>query len=232
MNKRFLSYVAVFIVGVVVGSVSSLLIYWALVGGSGQASQPITAPTVVVVETPIETAEASNTTTLYRIDPAASEARFSLLDDGRDVVGVTNEVAGDILVDLENPQNTTLGIMRVNLRTLQTDSRQRDQAIRADILLSAQDAFEFGEFTPTELNGLPAEVQIGEPFSFVIEGNLSLRGIQQAVTFDTTVTLVDQETLIGEAQATVLRSDYQLEGVVGASDEVQIVVELQATALE
>lgn len=232
MNKRFLSYVAVFIVGVVVGSVSSLLIYWALVGGSGQASQPITAPTVVVVETPIETAEASNTTILYRIDPAASEARFSLLDDGREVVGVTNEVAGDILVDLENPQNTTLGIMRVNLRTLQTDSRQRDQAIRADILLSAQDAFEFGEFTPTELNGLPAEVQIGEPFSFVIEGNLSLRGIQQAVTFDTTVTLVDQETLIGEAQATVLRSDYQLEGVVGASDEVQIVVELQATALE
>src|SRR5690606_26035007 len=100
--------------------------------------------------------------TVYRIVPEASEVRFVIDEVLRGspytVVGTTSEVAGDIAVDTTTPSNTEVGTIRVNARTLTTDSDQRNRALRSFILKSADDAYEFVEFQPTALEGLPESV--------------------------------------------------------------------------
>src|SRR6185436_15591004 len=125
-------------------------------GEPEQASSPITAP---------ELNTSDPKTTTFQIVPAESEVRF-LIDEvlrGEPVtvVGRTDQVAGLIAVDPTNPTNTTIGTIRVNARTLVTDSDQRNRALNNRILQT--DQFEFIEFTPSEIQGLPEQVTLGEP---------------------------------------------------------------------
>lgn len=147
---------------------------------------------------------------LYRIISEESEASFAVdetLPLGT-AIGRTNQVAGDILVDFNEPHNSQLGTIRVNLRTLETDRLDRDYSIRCCILLTAQNAYEFADFVPTLISNLPDQVQIGQVIPFQITGNLTLRGITQTVTFDVSLTMVSGEELQGIATAIINRSNF------------------------
>jgi polyisoprenoid-binding protein YceI len=105
---------------------------------------------------------------LFRIVPEESEVRFivdEIMPPRNGLVGNTNQVAGDIIVDLDHPRNSRVGTIRVNLRTLRTDEPGRDQALRGEILLSARPEYEFSDFAPTAISGLPDSVSIGQPFN-------------------------------------------------------------------
>lgn len=123
-------------------------------------------------------------------------------------IGRTNQVAGDILVDFNEPHNSQLGIIRVNLRTLKTDRLDRDYSIRCCVLLTAQDAYEFTDFVPTLISNLPDQIRIGQVIPFQITGNLTLRGITQTVTFDISLTVVSDTELRGIATAIINRSNF------------------------
>ena len=58
---------------------------------------------------------------------------------GGQVIGATDQVAGDILIDFENPEASRVGQIRVNVRTLRTDNNVRDRAIRSFVLESGQE---------------------------------------------------------------------------------------------
>jgi polyisoprenoid-binding protein YceI len=210
----------------------AVVAYILISGGSGEASAPISAP-----ELAAEGAES----TLFRIVSEESEVRF-LIDEllrGQPVtaVGRTDQVAGDILIDTDNPSNSQLGAIRVNVRTLATDSSFRDRAIRSRILMSAQDEFEFSEFVPTSLTGLPQSVTLGESVDLSVTGDLTVRDITREVTFQVTVTPVSETRLEGLAKATVLRSDYDLNipsvpNVANVSDEVRLEIGFVALAVD
>lgn len=178
---------------------------------------------------------------LFRIDTAQSEARFNIPETLRGeritVVGTTDQVAGDIVVDFANPSASQVGTIRINVRTLATDNNFRNDAIRGRILQSARDEFEFSEFTPTELIGLPDNVAVGDTITFQIVGDLTIRDITNGVTFDATVT-VDSETQIsGLASATVLRGDYNLvipsvPQVSDVGEDVLLEIDFVATLVE
>ena len=89
------------------------------------------------------------------IVPEQSEVLFRidemLFGDPNTVVGTTNEVAGDLLLDFDNPSNSQIGLIRINVRTLSTDNAIRNRALRGQILEVNRDEFEFAEFTPTQL---------------------------------------------------------------------------------
>src|SRR5437762_12731654 len=104
-------------------------------------------------------------------------------------VGKTNQVAGDIVVNLDNPSSSTIGTIRIGARTLATDSSMRDRMIRSQILQSAQDQYEYINFAPTSISGLPDKVVAGEAIPIEIVGNLTLDGQTHAETFKGTVTL-------------------------------------------
>ena len=155
---------------------------------------------------------------LYRISRDESEVRFSMgipsaevveREDG--VVGVTEDVAADIIVDLGNPANSQLGLVRVNARTMSTGRGFLDPIIRGSILLSAQDEYEFIEFQPTNLIGLPDSIAIGDTIEFQIEGDLTLIDVTNSVLFDVTVTLVDESRLEGFAIGSIFHADFEME---------------------
>jgi polyisoprenoid-binding protein YceI len=176
---------------------------------------------------------------LFQIVPDSSQVSFTTHEELRGspntVVGTTNQVAGQIYVDFNTPSNSQVGVIRVDVRTLATDNEFRNRAIRTAILQSSQDQYEYAQFTPTALQGMPDKVTIGQAVSFQIVGDLTLRDITQSVTFDTTVTVVSDTRLEGTATATVTRAQYQLEipsvpGVANVSDNVQLQIDFVATA--
>lgn len=147
---------------------------------------------------------------LFRIVSEESEARFSVFETFPlgTAIGRTNQVAGDIIVNFNNPSNSQIGEIRINVRTLKTDDPDRDRSIRCCVLLSAQDIYEFADFVPTAITGLPDRVQVGERVSFQVTGNLTLRGITRPVTFTVSLTLTSPSEIRAVADATVNRSDF------------------------
>jgi polyisoprenoid-binding protein YceI len=175
---------------------------------------------------------------IFEIVPGESEARF-LIDEvlrGADVtvVGTTDQVAGQIGLDPNAPQSAQVGVIQVNARDLATDSEFRDRAIKNAILLTNE--HEFVTFTPTAIEGLPETVTVGQPFSFQINGDLSIAGSTQAVVFEVTVTPMSDTEISGTAVTTVLYRDFGLNipdspAVDTVADEVRIELDFIARAV-
>ncbi len=151
---------------------------------------------------------------LYRIVPEESEVRFEIDEILRGaptrVVGTTNQVAGDFIIDFTDLEASQLGTLRINVRTLRTPEERRDRAIRSRILESASDQYEFTTFEPVRLEGLPETLEMGQPAPFQIVGNLTIRDITREVTFDAEMTLVAPDRVEGTAVTTILRGDFEL----------------------
>lgn len=291
MSRRTLNIIGILIL-MGITAIISVFGYILVVGGSGQASQPISAPTLDVnatatpdanaLETQVavlsqqvadlqatnaalaagggsqstdaptpeaaapttepttEPAAAQPAATLFRISADDSEVKFELDELLRGapthVVGTTNQVAGDILVDFAAPANSRVGEIRINARTLATDQEFRNRAIRSEILESAKDEYEFISFTPTAIEGLPDSVEVGQQITFKITGDLKIRDITQSVIFDVTAT-ASEDRLEGSATTTVTRTQYSLEipqvpSVADVTDEVILTINFVALKVE
>ncbi len=185
-----------------------------------QPSGPITAPDLEV---------AAAGTTNFQIVSAESEVRFKvdevLRGEPKTVVGITNQVAGNIALDPTNPGNSQVGVIRINARTLKTDNDRRNQTINNRILQTEQ--FEFIEFAPTALEGFSGEVSIGETVTFQIKGDLTIRDVTKPVTFEVTATPISDTRLEANAKSTLRHKDFGLAipnvpFVADVSDEVQL----------
>lgn len=199
-------------------------------------SEATTATTAVVETTePAEVADAS--AVLYQIDKAESSVSFEIDEilggNPFRVVGVTTEVAGEVLIDFGDPGASQLGTIVINVRTLATDSNFRDRAIRGPILGSSRDENEFATFEPTDIEGFPDSVTMGDQVPLRITGTFSLSGESRPVTFDTEVTVVSADRVEVTGAATVLRSDFGLTipdvpSVSDVADEILLVIDLVA----
>ncbi len=172
---------------------------------------------------------------VFEIVQADSEVRFSIDEILRGspttAVGTTNQVSGQVAVDLENPARSQVGTVLINARTLTTDENFRNRAIQNQILDTG--VYEFIVFEATQIQGLPDGIAIGDSVNLTIIGELTIRDITQPASFDTTVTLVAADRLQGTAVASVLRSDYQLvipsvPSVAEVSDEVILEIDFVA----
>jgi len=170
---------------------------------------------------------------------AESEARFIVGEvlNGRPntVIGITNQVAGQIVIDPGNPANVQMGVIQVNARTLETDSSSRNRAIQNLILDTGN--FEFITFTPTGFVGLPTKAQIGDTFSFQILGDLTIRDVTRPVTFDVTVTIESDTRMSGLATTSIQRADFSLviprvPQVASVEEVVQLELEFVAEAVQ
>lgn len=284
MNSRM---IVTGLVAAALGGVISVFGYIWLVGGSGEASAPISAPTldinavptlsadqafaaatqvaelsaqVASLEATLEAqpsvgsaAEASTAGAeptaaadetgriLYRIDSADSLVTFRLQEDLRgvrtEVIGTTSEVAGDIILDYGNPSASQIGTIRINARTLETDNEFRNRALRSEILQSASDAYEFIEFVPTALTGLPESVVSGETYTFKVVGDLTIIGQTQPVTFTAQVMPASEAQLSGAATATVKYAGWGINipnapGVANITEDVTLTINFVANQVE
>ena len=268
-NRLIRAGVVAALLGVAVAGVAWLFIFFS--GGTGEASEPISAPQLTLPPATAAPATAAPATAapataapataapqpeatqapaavqatgdarLFRIVPEESEARYEidelLRGEPTRVVGLTDQVAGDIIVDFANASASQVGVIRINVRTMETPEDRRDRAVRSRILQSAEDQFEFVDFTPTALEGLPDSVAVGDTASFTIVGDLKIREITAEARFQTTVTVVAEDRLEGTAEATVLRSTYnlvipQVPFVADVGEEVLLGIKFVATAVD
>ena len=186
------------------------------------------------------TAEPTSGPSAFVIDPAQTTASFTigevLRGEPQTVVGVTDQVAGQVVIDPSDLGATQFSPIVINARTLATDSSMRDRQIRGPIILdSASDEFEFITFTPTSIDGLDGATSVvGAEFTFQVTGDLEIRGMTNSVTFDVSVVMVDESTISGTAQTEVLRSDFgigipSVPSVADVTDEVGLALEFVAT---
>jgi len=174
---------------------------------------------------------------IYKISQADSEVRFELDEDLRGVrntvVGTTDQVAGEIAVDLGDLSNVQVGVIQINARTLATDNNFRNRAIQNQILNTGE--FEFITFTPTAISGLPASAGIGEEVTFTIEGDLTIRDITRPAVFSVVVMADSDGTIFGTAATIITRADYNLNipsvpNVANVEEEIQLYIDFVATA--
>ncbi len=199
--------------------------------------EPTAAPAEATVAPTEEPAAPAGAAQVFTIDSAASQVRFQLDEDLRGerktVVGTTDQVAGQISINLADLSQTQVGIIQINARTLATDNNFRNRAIQNEILDTGD--FEFITFTPTAVEGLPASATIGEAISFSIVGDLTIRDITMPATFNVEATAVSETQITGTATTVINRTDYDLQipsvpSVANVEEEVELYIDFTANA--
>ncbi len=232
------------------------------IGGYMYATRPIALPSennansTAFQATTTDTATVTNSSSTatssepgsvatYKI-AAGTRAEFNINEILRGepftVVGTTSDVSGSVQVDLANPRDSVIGTIRINARTLKTDSSNRDNAVARFILKSEEASNEFITFEAKGISGLPndaaAKVARGESVSFKITGDLTITGITKSVVFDANFSLsqtgANAGKIMGTAETKIKRSDFKLvipniPFVAGVHDEFLIKISATLT---
>jgi polyisoprenoid-binding protein YceI len=150
-------------------------------------------------------------TQLYRIDATQSEVRYevgeTLFRNNRfaTAIGRTQSIAGDILVDFDQPAGSQIGEVVIDVSQFTSDETRRDNFIRRSWLESAR--FPYARFVTRAIDGLPSQVSVGDEVAFTISGDLTVKETTLPVTWSVTLQLEDNR-LVGSASTEILMSQF------------------------
>ena len=138
----------------------------------------------------------------FRVDPAQTTVEYAvqevLLNNQQITCGRTNAVEGEFQLYMQNGRAfIALSNLQVDLRTLTSDSTVRDQAIRSQWLESNK--YPKAIFVANAVEGLPLDAVQGQPYTFQVSGDMTIRNITHPVMFQVTVTAQD-DMIIGEGK--------------------------------
>lgn len=153
---------------------------------------------------------ASGSVYTFRVDSTQTTVAYAvdevLLGNKQITRGATNTVDGQFQVGLKDGQPyIVMSKLQVDLRTLTSDNAMRDQALRMQWLQS--NTYPYAVFVAKEVQGLPADAVQGQPYTFKVSGDMTIRNITKPVTFDITVTL-NGTTLTGEGTTQIYMKDF------------------------
>lgn len=203
------------------------------------AEEPTTAPTAPAAESAsAPAADALPDAVTYTVDTAASTASYGVdevfLSDNRPfhAVGTANSVTGSLEVVAAGTPAGRVTQIRVDLRTLTSDSARRDNAIRQRWLES--DTYPYADFVSTEALNLPAAYTEGSPVSFTLNGDLTVRDITIPTSWEVTGVLADG-VITADATTKVTMSAFgfdppNIAGMLRADDGVTLTVHIVAKA--
>lgn len=252
MNKKVLA-----VGGVAVAAVAAVAIWWFTstdIEGSGEVTAPTLAaetsttaaadPGTTAADTATTTAGSSETTAVAAPTGAVTydlaegslvtfEIDEELNGSPKRVVATNPEVAGQLRVDAADLSTAEIGTIVIGAQTFETDSSNRNRAIRGPILDG--DTFQTIEFVPTAIEGLSGAATAGDLFEFTVTGDLFVRDISAPVTFAVSASFTEDGSIEGTAEATVSRETYGLQipsvpSVANVSDEVLLKIDFVASA--
>jgi polyisoprenoid-binding protein YceI len=189
------------------------------------------APTAAPAEPASGQAE-SAAARVFVIDGAQSSASYAVeeifFSDNRlfTAVGVTNAVEGAFEVTSNDKPSGKVTRIRVDLRTLKSDSPRRDNAIRRQWLES--DKYPYADFVSTGALNLPESYTEGAQVTFTLVGDMTVRDVTKPVEW-TVVGTLQGNSVTGEAKTGIKMSDFgfaapDIGGVLKAEDEVALTV--------
>lgn len=195
---------------------------WLLEDGSVQSDGAVAADLAVADDERLYVIGEGSTAS-YRIGERLAGAEST-------AVGSTDQIAGNIALNLNDPSLSRLGEMVVNIESLTSDSDLRDKRIRLDHLESQEHPL--AVFVAETLSGLPNELVDGTSTGMTVTGELTVKEISAPVTFSGTVALVE-DVLVADLSAEVLLSTYDagpisIAGLVTTDDEAVIELHLEA----
>jgi polyisoprenoid-binding protein YceI len=195
------------------------------------------SPTPAPTETIAAAVASDDSVIIYTIVPGESRLTYEVNEVFINqnnllnvAIGTSDQVAGEIRVDKNEPQNSSLDVIQADISQLRSDSSRRDNAIRERFLHSLQ--YPMVTFLANQIDGLPASYQDGQEIPLQISGDLTIREVTQPVVFDTLVK-IDGNTLTAIGTTTFLMSDFgfgpiSIAGILKTEDEVKITVEIVA----
>lgn len=219
---------AIAAVVIVVAIIGSIYIFGAG-GKTTTASGTVTVPTLAPTDG----------STLFTIDSSSSKATFTidevLFGNPNTVVGETDKVAGQILVNAQNPSKSQVGEIKIDVSTLVTDNDLRNRTLQGRILETDTPANQYATFVAKSITGLPESIAVGQQVSFKIAGDLTIHQVTKSVTFDATVKAVSDKQITGTASTTVKYSDFGISvpdvpSVTGLGDTVKLALDFMANA--
>lgn len=135
---------------------------------------------------------------VYRIDPSTARVRFELPATLHTVHGRSDEVAGTVVLRAGEDGYELEGSVRIPAASLDTGNARRDRKMRSESLLAAVHPDIL--FEPRRLRAARTEPSVPGRASFLLEGELSVRGVSRPVAVRVEVSddggrlLVDGET--------------------------------------
>lgn len=204
-------------------------------------SEPPSEPaaTALSVEATATTASAETGAdpVAFQIAAGQSEVSFTLTEELRGqptiVVGITEQVAGEIQINPQDLSRSTVGTIQVEAASLATDNSFRNRAIRDFILNTGR--YPAITFQPTALTGLSGAAQPGQTYMFQMTGDLTIRDVTQPVTFEVVVSGDSATQISGTATTVVRRGDFNLNipsvpQVANVAEEVTLTIRFVAVA--
>ncbi len=172
---------------------------------------------------------------VFQIEPDHSTARFKidevLRGEPKTVVGTTDQVAGQFGLLGTSLNTAKVGPILVNARTLATDNKYRNRAIKNKILKT--DDFEYIRFEPKAVTGIPATASTGQTFRFKVTGDLTITNVTRPVTFDMEARFLSPTEMTGLGTTAFPYKDFQLDIpnppiVASVADTVHLELQFQA----
>lgn len=175
-------------------------------------------------------APASGSTRTFSVVSEQTSASYAveetfLNDNNRlaTAIGQTSQVSGDLVLDYADPSRSS-GSFSVDISTLTSDSARRDNAIRGRWLESS--TYPLATFVIRSVTGLPADPQEGQPITFKMQGEMTVRQATRAVEWEVTATL-NGTTLTGTATTFIMMADFgvtppDIGGVLRVKDGVTL----------
>jgi len=146
----------------------------------------------------------------FQIVPEQTQASYAvhevLLGQSRTTVGTTNSVQGQFQLGVKDGKPyIALSQLRVDLRTLTSDNRLRDEAIKRQWLESNK--YPYADFVAKEVADFPSDPVEGEDIHFKVTGDMTIRNITKSVTFDITAN-IRGDTLTGTGTTQIFMKDF------------------------
>ena len=172
---------------------------------------------------------------VFQIEPDHSTASFKidevLRGEPKTVVGTTDQVAGQFGLLGTSLNTAKVGPILVNARTLATDNKYRNRAIKNKILKT--DDFEYIRFEPKAVTGIPATASTGQTFRFKVTGDLTITNVTRPVTFDMEARFLSPTEMTGLGTTAFPYKDFQLDIpnppiVASVADTVHLELQFQA----
>ncbi len=231
MSKRLLGP------SVALGALLLVLVLYAFFKLPLPASGPIQAvffpytPTPMAEEVPAEPIT-------FQIEQEGSKVRYLIEEvqgmTPNTVVGVTDQIAGELTINPSAPQAMEVSPIVINARTFVTDEELRDRAVENRILFTER--YEYITFTPTSYTGLPEKGRLGEPYRFQMRGDLTLLDETHEITWDVMVTALSKDRLEGSATATIAYATWgirvpQMPFIASVGETIQLELDFVARAV-
>lgn len=204
--------------------VSMKTIFWiviiAAIGyfGFTYLTRPVAQPTSdISTQTTEDQLPTESSATQYRVASSDSMVQFAIKEtlNGKPftAVGTTNQISGDVSIkNADTVPEITMGVVKVDARTLKTDSEKRDGAINRFILKTETAGNEYIVFTPKSITNLTDSSEDGAGiFEFTVNGDLTISGVTKSTSFIVEAILSENGTTLTSTMKGILkRSDYNL----------------------